>query len=404
MILAELVQYVATGVLVGGVYALMSIGLALIFGVMRVVNFAQGDFMMLGMYLTYFYAVSGAVDPLLGALLTIPPFFVLGWIVHRGLLARVTGGGDPQRQMDAQLILTLGLSLVITNATTMILTPTPLGIRSGYATRAFALGPVLLHQARSYAFAMALVLAAAVYVFLTRTDLGKALRASADDPEAASYQGIDVRAMHGLAFGIGIALVAAAGGLLATYHPIEPTVAGNFIVLMFVAVVLGGLGSIPGAFVGGLVIGLVQSLTLLVLPLIASGASGGSPSCSSSSASWRRWSCATAGTSSKPVTSCSPVRARRSLPTPASNAPISAREGRARRGSYWLGPRSNSSFGISFSTGLPVCRRTFGSFTCGYQARNSASMVAIGAPAAPSTSCTAWTAAGTNAPPGFRVR
>jgi len=157
--LAELVQYVATGLLVGGVYALMSIGLALIFGVMRVVNFAQGDFMMLGMYLTYFYAISGSVDPLLGALLTIPPFFVLGWIVHRGLLARVTGGGDPQRQMDAQLILTLGLSLVITNATTMILTPTPLGIRTGYATQAFTLGPVLLNQARSYAFAMALVLA-----------------------------------------------------------------------------------------------------------------------------------------------------------------------------------------------------------------------------------------------------
>ena len=254
MVWAELIQYVATGLLVGGVYALMSIGLALIFGVMRVVNFAQGDFMMLGMYLTYFYAMSG-IDPLLGAILTIPPFFVLGWLVHRGLLARVTGGGDPQRQMDAQLILTLGLSLVITNATTMILTPTPRGIRTAYATQAFVLGPVLLNQARSYAFAMALVLAAAVYVFLTRTDAGRALRAAADDPEAASYQGIDVRAMHGLAFGVGIALVAAAGGLLATYYPIEPSVAGNFIVLMFVAVVLGGL-----------VIGLVQSLTLLVLP------------------------------------------------------------------------------------------------------------------------------------------
>ena len=265
--MAELIQYVATGLLVGGVYALMSIGLALIFGVMRVVNFAQGDFMMLGMYLTYFYAVSGHVDPLLGALLTLPPFFGLGLLVHRLVLGRVTGGGgDPGRQQDAQLIVTLGLSLIITNATTMILTPTPRGIRTAYATEAFTLGPVLLNQARTYAFFMALLLAAAVYLFLTRTDLGKALRAAADDPEAAGYQGIDVRAMHGLAFGSGIALVAAAGGLLATYYPIEPNVAVNFIVLMFVAVVLGGLGSIPGAFVGGLVIGLVQSLTLLVLP------------------------------------------------------------------------------------------------------------------------------------------
>src|SRR5256885_12022632 len=180
--------------------------------------------MMRGMYLAFFHPLPG-VAPTPGALLTAPPFFVLGWLVHRGLLARVTGGGDPQRQMDAQLTLTLGLSLVITNAATMILTPTPRGIRTTYATQAFALGPILLNQARSYAFAMALVLAAAVNLFLTRTNLGKALRAAADDPEAASYQGIDVRAMHGLAFGVGIALVAAAGGLLATYYPIEPSVA-----------------------------------------------------------------------------------------------------------------------------------------------------------------------------------
>jgi branched-chain amino acid transport system permease protein len=252
---------------VGGVYALMSIGLALIFGVMRVVNFAQGDFMMLGMYLTYYLAVGYHVDPLLGALVILPPFFVLGLFTHRALLVRVTGGGDPQQQMDAQLILTLGLSLIITNATTMILSPMPRQIRTAYATAAFAAGPLLINQARAYAFAMAVLLAVVVFLFLTRTDLGKALRAAADEPEAAAYQGIDVRTMHGIAFAIGVALVAAAGGLLATYHPIEPTVGVNFIVLMFVAVVLGGLGSIPGAFLGGLVIGLVQSLTLLLLPL-----------------------------------------------------------------------------------------------------------------------------------------
>src|SRR6266446_5965874 len=256
MVASELIQYVVTGLLVGGVYALM-----------RVVNFAQGDFMMLGMYLTYYYAVALGIDPLVGALLTLPPFFLLGLLLHKAFLARVTGGGDPNREMDAQLILTLGMSLIVTNATTMFLSPTPRGIRTAYATQAFAVGPLLLNQARTYAFFMALLLAAAVYVFLTRTDLGKALRAAADDPEAASYQAINVRAMHGVAFGVGIALVAAAGGLLATYYPIEPNVAVNFIVLMFVAVVLGGLGSIPGAFVGGLAIGLVQSLTLLVLPL-----------------------------------------------------------------------------------------------------------------------------------------
>src|SRR2546426_1857959 len=212
------------------------------------------------------WLASSGATPLLAAPIPPPPFFLVGVGVHRALLVRVTGGGDPQRLMDAQLILPLRLSLIITNATTMLLPPIPRGIRTAYATQAFAAGPILMNQARSYAFLMALVLAGVVYLFLTRTDLGKALRAAADDPEAAGYQGIDVRAMHGLAFGVGIALVAAAGGLLATYHLIEPTVAVNFIVLMFVAVVLGGLGSIPRAFACVVLVGLGQSLTLLVVP------------------------------------------------------------------------------------------------------------------------------------------
>jgi len=206
------------------------------------------------------------VDPLIGALLTVPPFYLLGLLIHKGLMARVTGGGDPNREMDAQLILTLGLGLIITNSITMILGPMPRGIKTSYATEAFALGGMLLNEARTYAFIMACLLAAAVFFFLQRTDLGKAQRAAADEPEAAAYMGISVTRMHGTAFAIGIGLVAAAGGLLATYYPIEPTVAVNFIILMFVAVVLGGLGSIPGAFAGGVIIGLVQSLTLLVLP------------------------------------------------------------------------------------------------------------------------------------------
>src|SRR5207245_10137758 len=104
-----------------------------------------------------------------------PPCFLLGLLLHKAFLSRATGGGDPNREMDAQLILTLGMSLIITNATTMFLSPTPRGIRTAYATQAFAVGPLLVNQARAYAFAMALLLAAAVYVFLTRTDLGRPL-------------------------------------------------------------------------------------------------------------------------------------------------------------------------------------------------------------------------------------
>ena len=233
---------------------------------MKVVNFAQGDFMMLGMYFPYFLYTSYGVHPLLGALLTIPPFYVLGMVVHRLLLVHVSGHGTTQ-EMDAQLILTLGLSLVITNGVTMLLGPTPRGIVTPLATEAFLVHGLFLNQARTYAFALALIVAFAVYLFLRYTDLGKALRAAADEPEAAMYMGISVRRMHTIAFGLGIALTAVAGGLLATFWPIEPNVAANFIILMFVAVVMGGMGSIPGGFVGGLVIGMVQSLSLLVVPL-----------------------------------------------------------------------------------------------------------------------------------------
>jgi branched-chain amino acid transport system permease protein len=261
-----LLQYLITGLLIGGVYALMSVGLALIFGTMKVMNFAQGDFMMLGMYFTYFLYTSYAVHPLLGAVLTIPPFYVLGIVVHRLLLVHVSGRGTTQ-EMDAQLILTLGLSLVITNGATMLLGSTPRGIVTPLATEAFHVHGLVLNQARTYAFAVALLAASGVYLFLQHSDLGKALRAAADEPEAAMYMGISVRRMHTIACGLGIALTAVAGGLLATFWPIEPNVAAHCIILMFVAVVMGGLGSIPGAFVGGLVIGLVQSFSLLVVPL-----------------------------------------------------------------------------------------------------------------------------------------
>ncbi len=266
VIIETFVQYLITGLLIGGVYALMSVGLALIFGIMKVVNFAQGDFMMLGMFLTYFLFAVFGVHPLIGALLTIPPLYLLGVLVHRFLLVHVSGQGTTQ-EMDAQLVLTLGLSLILTNGMSMVFGPTPRGIVTPLATEAFRLGPFFLNQARTYAFGVALVVAFAVYLFLQYTDLGKALRAAADEPEAALYMGISVTRMHQVAFGLGIALAAVAGGLLATFWPIEPTVGINFIILMFVSVVLGGLGSIPGGFVGGLVIGMVQSLSQLVLPL-----------------------------------------------------------------------------------------------------------------------------------------
>lgn len=253
-----------TGFLLGGVYALMSVGLALIFGIMKVANLAQGAFMMLGMYFTYFLYTSYGVPPLLGALLTIPPFYMLGIVVHRLLFVHVSGQAQA---MEAQLMLTLGLSLIITNGVTMLLGPTPRSMVTPLATEAWHVHGLWLNQARTYAFAVALLVALGVYLFLQRTALGKALRAAADEPETALYMGIHVRRMHTIAFGLGTAITAVAGGLLATFWPIAPNVAGHFVILMCVAMVMGGLGSIPGAVVGGLLIGMVQSLSSLIVPL-----------------------------------------------------------------------------------------------------------------------------------------
>jgi len=250
----------------GGVYALMSLGLALSFGIMKVVNVAQGDFMMLGMYCTYFLYTAYGVHPVYGAVLIIPPFYWLGTMVQRVFLGHVSGRGTLQ-DMPAQLMLTLGLSLILSHSVAMRLGSSPRGLVTPLATEAFQWHGLMFNQARTYALAVALFMACTAYVFLHYTDLGKALRAAADEPEAAMYMGIDVRRMHTIACGVGIALAAVAGGLLAMIWPITPGVTAHFLMLMFITVVLGGLGSIPGSFVGGLVIGVVQSLSLLVLPM-----------------------------------------------------------------------------------------------------------------------------------------
>lgn len=262
--LTDVAQYLVTGVQVGGVYALMSVGLALIFGVMRVVNFAQGDFLMLGMYAAYALYVGLAIDPLLGALLIVPPFFVGGLLVQRGLLQPVMRKGQTE---NAQLIFTLGLSLVLQNGALMLFGPTPRGIPVPYGPSGWPLGPVVVNQARTYSFLAACLFLLGLYLVLYRTQVGRALRATADNVEAATYMGIDVQRAYMLALGLGVAASAAAGALVATYYPMQPYVAWDFIVLMFIAVVLGGLGRIEGAFFGGLIIGVVQNLSAALLPL-----------------------------------------------------------------------------------------------------------------------------------------
>jgi branched-chain amino acid transport system permease protein len=258
----HLLQYVLDGLLLGGVYALLAAGLSLIFGVMRVINFAQGEFMMLGMYAAYLGTTLLGLDPYLVALPAAAFIVLLGALFATGLLERI-----PRGDQDAQLLLTLGLSLFLQNLAIALFGVTPHAVLRPYSNTLIPLGGLYLHVSWLYACLASLLVMLALYLFLNRTWLGRALRATADDASAASYVGISVRRMHAIAFGIGVGLAALAGTLIATFHGVLPTVGQDFVLIMFVAVVLGGLGSIPGAVLGAFFVGLVQSLAGAAVPL-----------------------------------------------------------------------------------------------------------------------------------------
>ena len=276
--LETLLQTLATGILVGGTYALMCVGLGLIFGVMRVINFAQGEFLMLGMYAAFylytglgFQALVGPyVGPILAAFLAGPIAFVAAWFLHLLLMSRVSGTAARDAAAEghhAQLVLTLGIALVLQNGGLIVFGSMPQSIRTPLSNEAWELGPVLLNESRVVAFLVAVGLSLLLYLFMNRSPLGKTLRAAADNVDAAIYVGVDVNRVYRLAFSIGIALTAVAGGLVAMYYPFQPYVGLEFVIIMYTGVVLGGMGSILGAFWGGMTIGLVQQLSTLVLPI-----------------------------------------------------------------------------------------------------------------------------------------
>jgi branched-chain amino acid transport system permease protein len=284
VIVENILQSIYTGLVLGCVYGLMCVGLALIFSVMRVINFAQGEFLMLGMYAALFVFTQLGISALLGpyvgpivaAVLGGAIVFGVGIVAYEGLLRWITGlevAGTEGEGHYPQLTLTLGLSLLLSNGGLIVFGSEPQTMRTPMSSNAWELGPLFglditlfLNQARSLASVVALAMAAAVALFIARTRLGKMLRAAADNPEAATYMGIHVGRAYRLAFGIGAAVTAIAGGLVATYYPFQPYIGIEFVIVMYAGVVLGGMGSVGGAFWGGLTIGLIQQLSTLVLP------------------------------------------------------------------------------------------------------------------------------------------
>ena len=277
-------QALTAGLLTGVIYGLMCVGLSVIFGVMRVINFAQGDFMMLGMYVAYYaFGLFGAhivfgplIAPYLAALLAGPVIFVAGVIVHKLLVSRVTGIRGSALESEghyAQLILTLGVALILQNGGLYVFGSAPVSIATPLSSSAWEVGPlyqdlvsVFVNQGQTIAAVIAVAAVLGFALLMSRSRLGKSLRAAADNPEAAIYMGIDVDRAHRLAFGFGVAITAIGGGLLASGSPFQPYVGLEYVIVMYAGVVLGGLGNVSGAFFGGLTIGLVQQLSTLFLP------------------------------------------------------------------------------------------------------------------------------------------
>ncbi|MGB3271727.1 MAG: branched-chain amino acid ABC transporter permease [Xanthobacteraceae bacterium] len=256
------IQAILDGIMIGGVYAVISIGLTLVFGVMGIINFAQAEFLMLGMFVAYYAWAWLGLDPLIAAPLAFVVVFALGAVVHQLMIRRVL-----QAPVVAQIFLTVGLLIVLENAALVMFGSSFRSVTTPYQTSALQVGELFVSVPYLAAFLMSVACGVALWLFMRASWFGRAMRATAQDPMAARLMGINADAMHRLAFALGVALTAFGGAVILPYLTVSPTVGGQFVVLMFTVVVLGGLGSVAGAVVGGLAVGIIQSLSALAFPI-----------------------------------------------------------------------------------------------------------------------------------------
>jgi len=260
---ADLVANVAiAGVLTGLVYGLMALGLSVIFGVVRVINFAHGEMMTLAMYAAVALFAAWGVDPLVAALPVAAGFFLLGYLLQAGLINPFI-----TRPEHSQFMLMVAVAMILVNGMLMGYGPDARNIQVDYQLESWAIGPVLFDKARVYAAAMALAVSAGLFAFFRFTLTGKAIRACADNYLGALVVGLNVKHLYALTFGLGAACVAVAGCMLLLLVDVTPALGPSYTLLAFVIVIVGGLGSMGGALAGGILIGFSEALAgLLIQP------------------------------------------------------------------------------------------------------------------------------------------
>jgi|SRR5688500_12716037 len=251
-------QVIVSGILAGALYAMVALGLALIFGVMRVINIAHGPLLMLGAYATYFLYTATGINPYLTLPITMGALFVVGMLLQRTLVFRVVDAPEL-----SSLLLTFGVSIALVNLAQLGFSSDLRAVE--FLTGSFLVGPVALSKSRLVAFLVAAAITAAAFVFLKSTRVGKAIRATSQSREVAMVCGINVQRIHLLTFGLAAALAGAGGTLIAMIVAIQPEMGQIWTFKSFLVIVLGGAGNYPGALLGGMLLGLVEQLASLFL-------------------------------------------------------------------------------------------------------------------------------------------
>ena len=255
-----LAQVLVSGVLLGGLYALMALGLALVWGVLNIVNLSHGALIMLGAYVTYFLFTGAHLDPFVALPITAVVMFVVGYAIERGILNYVIRG-----PMFNTLLITFGIEVVLTYLAQLAFSADFRAINPSYAGANFAIAGVTIPLVQVVVFAVAIGLTVAMWLFLLHTRIGRGIRAAAQNLVAARLYGVDPKRIYALTFGIGAALAGVTGGLYGTVSQINPYIGGPLTAKSFAIAIIGGLDNPLGVIVGGLVLGLVESLTALYL-------------------------------------------------------------------------------------------------------------------------------------------
>lgn len=256
-------QLLLNGIVIGVIYALIAMGLSLIFGVLEIVNFAHGEFYMLGAMLAYFLTVNAGLGYWPTVLIVVAVAVCVGYVLYEALLASMRGAN-----FERSILLTLGLSMVLQNGAVFLFTTTPKMIASSLSYSNIVLGGLRLSLSRLYALGLGLAAFAALYLILYRTRIGKAMRGVAQNRDAALMVGIDPRAVSRLAVAIGIGLSGLAGAALAPVYAVHPLMGFSFVFKAFAIIIIGGLGNVSGAAIAAVVLGILESLIGGFLPLV----------------------------------------------------------------------------------------------------------------------------------------